>query len=47
MIRRGGERGLKRAEHQTPYEYAAIMECAVPDVDKDVTALTEDFVIAR
>lgn len=47
MIRRGGERGLARKDSQTPYEYAAALEEALPEVDQEVASLTEAFVAAR
>jgi len=47
MIRRGGDHGLPRRGDQTPYEYSAVLENAVPDVDEDVASLTDAFVEAR
>jgi len=47
MIRRGRERGNPRRNSHTPYEYAAFLERIYPDVDKDITSLTENFVEAR
>jgi hypothetical protein len=47
MTRRGSDRGLPRGAAQTPYEYAAALEKALPEVDEDVNALTEAFVSAR
>jgi hypothetical protein len=47
MIRRGGERGLSRKEAQTPLEYAATLERAIPEVDDDVASLTDSFIEAR
>ncbi len=47
MIRRGGERGIPRKGAQTPYEYANTLEGAIPEVDEDVTSLTNAFVEAR
>lgn len=47
LVRRGNESGLTRSLSQTPYEYAATLADALPDVDEDVDALTEAFVEAR
>jgi hypothetical protein len=47
MIRRGGEQGLRREPSQTPFEYAAKLEDAIPSVDQDIDSLTEAFVRAR
>lgn len=47
MIRRGGERGIPRKGAQTPYEYANTLEGEIPEVDADVTSLTNAFVEAR
>lgn len=47
MLRRGSEGGHPRRNSQTPYEYAASLENFYPDVDKDITSLTEIFVEAR
>ena len=47
MIRRGGEQGLARKGSQTPYEYAAALEDAIPEVDDEVASLTSAYVNAR
>jgi hypothetical protein len=47
MTRRGGDHGFPRRGAQTPYEYAATLEDALPDVDEDVASLTDAFVEAR
>ena len=47
MTRRGSDYGLPRRGAQTPYEYAATLEDALPDADKDVASLTDAFVEAR
>ncbi len=47
LVRRGGESGLKRSGSQTPYEYAATLENALPNVDTDIESLTGSFVEAR
>lgn len=47
MIRRGGEKGLPRKTAQTPYEYAVVLEEAIPEVDEEVDSLTEVFIQAR
>jgi hypothetical protein len=47
LIRRGAESGLPRSPSQTPYEYAATLEEALPAASEDVQALTEAFSEAR
>jgi hypothetical protein len=47
MIRRGAEQGLTRSPSQTPVEYAAQLEKALPSAAEDIESLTEAFVEAR
>jgi hypothetical protein len=47
MLRRGRERGLPRDPGQTPYEYARRLAPRVPDVEPDLSALTQEFIEAR
>jgi Domain of unknown function (DUF4129) len=47
MIRRGNEQGLMREPSQTPSEYAAKLEKAIPSSSKDIDSITEAFVRAR
>ncbi len=47
LVRRGGESGLPRGRSQTPSEYAATLEVALPDVDREIDSLTEAFIEAR
>ncbi len=47
MLRRGEQRGVGRKPAQTPREYAATLEAAVPEVDRDIDALTDSFSEAR
>ena len=47
LVRRGSERGLARSASQTPYEFAARLETALPTVDTDIESLTDTFVEAR
>jgi hypothetical protein len=47
MLRRSGERGYPRQAAQTPYEYARTLEGQLPEVDEDITGLTDEFVEAR
>jgi hypothetical protein len=47
LVRRGGESGLPRSQSQTPSEYAANLEIALPDVDREIASLTEAFIEAR
>lgn len=43
----GGERGLGRQPHQTPYQYENQLSQAVPEVEPDLHNLTEAFYEAR
>ena len=47
MIRRAGEGGVTRAPSQTPAEYAAKLERAIPSATADIDSITEAFVQAR
>jgi hypothetical protein len=47
LVRRGAESGLPRSPAQTPYEYAARLEEALPTAGEDIQALTEAFIEAR
>ena len=47
LLRRGGERGYPRGAAQTPHEYARDLATTVPEVDRDVAAMTDQFVEAR
>jgi hypothetical protein len=47
MIRRGGEQGVTRKPSQTPSEYAATLEKALPSAEQDIESITEAFVEAR
>jgi hypothetical protein len=47
MVRRGGEQGVARNPSQTPSEYAATLENALPSASEDIDSITEAFVEAR
>ncbi|HEY5571383.1 MAG TPA: DUF4129 domain-containing protein [Anaerolineales bacterium] len=47
MVRRGGETGIARQPDQTPYEYQLKLQASLPEIDRDLAALTEAFVEAR
>jgi hypothetical protein len=47
MVRRGGEEGVPRKPSQSPSEYAAQLEKALPSEEEDIEALTRAFVEAR
>ena len=47
MIRRGGEQGVPRKSSQTPAEYAAALEKAIPAAEDDIGSLTDAFIEAR
>jgi len=46
-VRRAGERGVCRQPHQTPYEYAPVLEAGWPEVEEELETLTQAFVEAR
>lgn len=47
MIRRGGEQGVPRKPSQTPAEYAATLEKALPSAEEDIDSITKVFMEAR
>ena len=47
MIRRGAEQGVRRKPSQTPSEYAATLEKALPAAGEDIDSMTQAFVEAR
>ena len=47
MLRRGSEHGHARRPVQTPYEYARTLESQIPEIDRDIDGLTEEFIEAR
>ena len=47
FIRRAGQSGLPRSSHQTPEEYAATLQGALPESAADINALTQAFSAAR
>ena len=47
LVRRAGENGLPRISHQTPDEYAATLQSALPASADDVREMTAAFVHAR
>lgn len=47
MIRRGAEQGLDRKPSQTPAEYAATLERALPSAQEDIEGMTQSFIEAR
>ena len=47
LIYFAGEHGIRRQEHQTPYQYKATFENKVPVVVNDVTDVTNVFVESR
>ena len=47
MVRRSGEQGLPRQPFQTPYEFSSTLTAQLPDVEGDVSSLTEEFIEAR
>jgi hypothetical protein len=47
MVRRGGEYGIAREPDQTPYEYQLKLQASLPEINRDLAALTEAFVEAR
>jgi hypothetical protein len=47
LVTFAGEHGIRRQEHQTPYQYRATFEDKVPVVVNDVTDVTDVFVESR
>jgi len=47
MVRRGQQHGIARQPAQTPYEYAQTLQNSLPEIDRDVTGLTDSFIEAR
>jgi hypothetical protein len=47
VVRRAGQAGLPRGRHQTPYEYQTDLEQHIPDLEPDLSGLTDAFVVAR
>jgi hypothetical protein len=47
ILRRAGQRGFRRKESQTPYEYDAALEPHLPQARREMELLTDDFVEAR
>jgi hypothetical protein len=47
LIRRGSEQGVPRQPSQTPSEYAAKLEKALPSADEDIDSITQAFIEAR
>jgi hypothetical protein len=47
MVRRGQQHGIARQPAQTPYEYAQTLQNSLPEIDQDVTGLTDSFIEAR
>ncbi len=45
--RRAAQAGRPRRNHQTPYEYEAELDETFPDLEEDLSGLTEAFVAAR
>ncbi len=47
LVRRGREKGFRRQAWQTPYEYGETLREALPEVNEDLSAMTDTFVEAR
>lgn len=47
LLDRGGEQGIPRKAHETPFQYAGSLEAHLPEVREDISGLTETFVEAR
>jgi hypothetical protein len=47
ILRRAGQRGFRRKDSQTPYEYDATLEPHLPQAQEEMKQLTDDFVEAR
>lgn len=47
IVQRGERTGRPRQQHETPFEYSAALRHAQPDVEPDLTELTQAFVEAK
>jgi hypothetical protein len=47
LLRRSDEHGLARRPAQTPHEYARDLRSHLPEVEPDVTTITDEFIEAR
>jgi hypothetical protein len=47
LVRRSGETGLPRRQSQTPTEFAATLDSALPEAEPDIDGLTTAFIEAR
>jgi hypothetical protein len=47
MVRRGGEKGYHRQPYSTPFEYSKILKQNLPQIDDEISKLTDSFVEAR
>jgi hypothetical protein len=47
MVRRGGEKGIHKRISHTPYEYADNLQDGLPEVDEEISSMTDAFVSAR
>lgn len=47
LVRRAGERGVARRDHETPLEYSRNLADAWPEAGEDLSALTDAFLEAR
>jgi hypothetical protein len=47
LTHRGSESGIRRKKSQTPNEYANILKSQLPDVDEEISSMTNSFIEAR
>jgi hypothetical protein len=47
LVERGGQHGIPRKSFETPYQYADTLETNLPEVQEDITGMTETFLEAR
>jgi hypothetical protein len=47
LLERGGEHGIRRRSYETPYQYASTLETNLPEVQEDISGMTETFLEAR
>jgi len=47
LVEEASHQGIRRLEHQTPYQYRELLEGSLPEVTGEVTDITEGFVEAR
>jgi hypothetical protein len=47
LTRRGKESGIERKKSQSPYEYSDVLKSQIPELEEEVSSMTDTFVEAR